>query len=134
MLGQRSRQYFSMWRWLSEGCFKYIRGLCAIVNLTNMFIYWLTGFLCVEKMTNLLLDPVNVYSAGGLILYWSNESNPTCIRPINKHTFTGSGHRLDVNKNIHLLALSTGGISGMLMSSWSVLGFQSHHISSIQFF
>lgn len=105
-----------------------------IVNLTNMFIYWLTGFLCLEKMTHLLLDPANVYSAGGLTLYQSNESNPTRIRPIKEHTFTGSGHRPAVNKNIHLLALSIGGISGMLMSSRPVVRFQRHHISSVQFF
>lgn len=105
-----------------------------IVNLTNMFIYWLTGFLCLEKMTHLLLDPANVYSVGGLTLYQSNESNPTRIRPIKEHTFTGSGHRPAVNKNIHLLALSIGGISGMLMSSRPVVRFQRHHISSVQFF
>lgn len=40
-----------------------------IVNLTNMFIYWPSVFLCLEKMTHLLLDPANVYSAGGLTLY-----------------------------------------------------------------
>ena len=105
-----------------------------IVNLTYMFIYWLTGFLCLEKMTHLLLDPANVYSAGGLTLYRSNESNPTRIRPISEHTFPGSGHRLVVNKNIHLLALSTTGISGMLMLSWPVIRFQIHHSSSVQFF
>lgn len=92
-----------------------------IANLTNMFIYWLTGFSCLEKMTHLLLDPASVYSAGGLSLYGNNETNSTCIRPINEHTFTGSGRQLAVNKNIHLLTLSTGGISGMPMSSWPII-------------
>lgn len=132
MLGQRSREYFGMWQRLSQGCFEYIQSLC--VNLTNMFIYGLAGFLCLEKMTHLLLDPANVYSAGGLTLYWSNDSNPTRVRPINEHTFMESGHRLAVNKDIHLPTLRAGGISVMLMSSWPIIRFQRHHISSIQFF
>lgn len=46
MVGQRSRQYFSTRWWLSEGCFKYIRSLYVIVNLTNVYLLarWLFVF------------------------------------------------------------------------------------------
>lgn len=107
------------------------RSLPVVVNLANMFIYWLDGFLCLEKMTHLIPDPANVYSASGLSAFGSNESNPTPIRPISEHTLTGSSHRLDVNKNIHLLALNIHGITGLFMSSLPVTRFQSHHISSL---
>lgn len=67
MLGQRSRWYSVR----GGGYPKVVLNLyclCVIVNSTYMFIYWLAGFLCLEKMSHLLLDPDSVYFAGGLSL------------------------------------------------------------------
>lgn len=43
------------------------------VNLTDVFIYWLAAFLCLEKMTHLLLDLLGYILPGGLNLLGSNE-------------------------------------------------------------